>query len=151
MERIAIVVAIAIAIASLSTVLAGCTSTSDAPSVSDEPSSALSLEPTPAGCTAVSQSTVDWINERVAVVDPQYKVTSAAAHRATERDHVWFVAAEINGDSIGLWATNDDVTVDPHSGLLMSVDNVASVVSDIPMGVVGMFEAGAEEARACLG
>ena len=85
-------------------------------------------------CVGVAQSTVDAINVGVAGIEPSNNITSAVAVRAGERENAWFVAATINGDGItdvvGLWATNDDITVDPYSGSMFSVNGEASAFSD---------------------
>ncbi|TFD58026.1 hypothetical protein E3T43_07195 [Cryobacterium sp. Hh7] len=129
-----------------------------APEASETATPEAAPEATPeaevAECIAVAQSTVNAINVGVAGIEPANNITSAVAVRAGERENVWFVAATINGegmtDVVGLWATNDDITVDPYSGSMFSVNGEASAFSDWGTSDFSSSEAGADEALDCV-
>jgi hypothetical protein len=112
-----------------------------------------------AECVTPTQAHIDGIAE--GLVGAGNALTRAAAIRATEREDVWFIAAEIAGpgiepgQAIGLWATNSDISGDRITGMTISVDGFAKEFSQWPDGgasafALSQFEDGAQEALDCL-
>lgn len=155
----------------LATVLAGCTSATTAvetPAVASAPAEETSepVQPTTSpepdvDCITVAQSTIDALNTSLAAIQSGNGITAAYAVKASERENVYFVAADITGggmepgDATALWATNDDVTVDPHSGLVFSVNGGALAFSDWADGTTtdaafSANEDGAQDALDCI-
>jgi len=119
-------------------------------------------EPEPvSSCINVAQSTVDALNTSINAIQAGNSITAAYAIKAGERENVYFIAADVTGDGMkpgdapGLWATNDDVTVDPHSGMMFSVNSYANMFSDMADGAkisapFSSREDGAKDALDCI-
>jgi len=166
-SRIATLVAIPLLVAGLT----ACTSSAPEPITPAAPTNAETsapeiaeptVEPEPdSDCITVAQSTIDALNNSIAAVQAGNQITAAYAMRAGERENVYFIAADITGegmrpgDAPGLWATNDDVTIDPHSGMMFSVNSYATIFSDMADGTDSSVafssrEDGAREALDCI-
>ncbi len=160
-------VAAAIVLPLLVAALTACTSSSPEPITTTAPTTAPEIaEPTAVpkptfDCITVAQSTIDAINTGVTAVEPGNSITEAYAIKAGERENAYFVAAAITGDGLNtgdaqaLWVTNDDVTVDPHSGLVFSVNGGALAFSDWGDGTktdaaFSSTEDGAQDALDCI-
>jgi len=162
-----------IAIPLLAVSLAACSSSDPvaapvaAPApVAAAPTVAPVVQPTPepepvSSCITVAQSTVDALNTSINAIQAGNSITAAYAIKAGERENVYFIAADITGDGMkpgdapGLWATNDDVTIDPHSGMMFSVNSYATGFSDMADGTkisapFSSREDGAKDALDCL-
>ena len=119
-------------------------------------------EPEPvSSCINVAQSTVDALNTSINAIQAGNSITAAYAIKAGERENVYFISADVTGegmkpgDAPGLWATNDDVTVDPHSGMMFSVNSYANMFSDMADGTkisapFSSREDGAKDALDCI-
>ena len=158
-----------IAIPLLAVSLAACSSTTPvaAPEpVATAPTVAPVVQPTPepepvSSCITVAQSTVDALNTSITAIQAGNSITAAYAIKAGERENVYFIAADITGDGMkpgdapGLWATNDDITIDPHSGMMFSVNSYATMFSDMADGTkisapFSSREDGAKDALDCI-
>lgn len=148
-------------------VLAGCVSSpldlSDArPVETGSPTPSTDPAPPVSECVEVSQFTLDGIAQGVSGVQESNSLSRGAAAVASDREKVWFIAAEITGpgieagQAIGLWASNSDPSDELQDGLTFSVNAFALEFSDWADGTsieaeLSPTEPGAADAIACLG
>lgn len=108
-------------------------------------------------CEPVDDALVDGISEGL-TVDGGGSLRNARAVRSEDYEKVWFVAADLQGESlegsedIGIWATNS-LTV--GEGLIMAVGGYATEFSDWGDGgqtdaQLSINDDGAQEARGCV-
>jgi len=143
--------------------LGGCASTGPSVSPTTKPAavatpSAAPTEPADADCVVVSQSALDLIG---ASLQPGITVSKATAARAPRFEDTTIVAAQLVGEgvpadqSVAIFATTDDVTVEPADGLTLAVGPVATTYSSLTdstsvLGDITLTEDGVAQAQACL-